>query len=196
MSRTYKHNLNLDIASMKNLVLIIFFLFSVSVFAGTKVLMKTSMGDISIELFDKKSKESVRNFLQYVDNGFYTNVIFHRVIKDYIVQAGSLDRNFAEKKTLPQIKNDAMNMVKNLKGTIAMARKKHKHSAKSQFFFNLKDNPNLDHKGLGLYGYAVFGKIIKGLDVAIKIGAVKSTDRLPYKNVPVEPIIIQSISRI
>ena len=146
-------------------------------------------------IFDKKSKESVRNFLEYIDNEFYSNIIFHRVIKDYIIQAGALDIDMKNKKTLPQIKNDALNMIKNLKGTIAMARTKHKHSAKSEFYFNLKDNPNLNHQGLGQYGFAVFGKITKGFEIAHKIGTVAVKQVGPYRKVPLEPVVIKSITR-
>lgn len=136
--------------------------FSFELYAGTKVLMKTSAGNIEIELFDKKSSESTRNFLKYVDEGFYKKTLFHRVIDNYIIQGGGYDKDFKLKKTHPQIKNEALNMVKNLEGTIAMARHRPKHSATSQFYINLKDNSNLDHQGLGAYGYAVFGKITKG----------------------------------
>jgi peptidyl-prolyl cis-trans isomerase A (cyclophilin A) len=181
---------------MKTLLLLILLTLSLNLVAGTKVLIKTSKGDIEVELFDKKSKESVRNFLEYIDAGFYSNVIFHRVIKDYIIQAGSLDINMKNKNTLPQIKNDALNMIKNLKGTIAMARTKHKHSAKSEFFFNLRDNPGLNHQGLGQYGFAVFGKITKGFEVAVKIGNVSVKQVGPYRKVPFEPVVIKSIKRL
>jgi peptidyl-prolyl cis-trans isomerase A (cyclophilin A) len=181
--------------NMRKGIFFLLILFSINSNAGTEVIIKTSMGTIEVELFDKKSKESVRNFLEYIDSGFYSNTIFHRVIKDYIVQGGSLSPDFKEKKTLPQIKNDALNMIKNVKGTIAMARKKHKHSAKSEFFFNLKDNPKLNHLGLGSYGFAVFGKITKGFDIALKIGQVPVEKKGPYRKVPTSPVIIHSIKR-
>jgi peptidyl-prolyl cis-trans isomerase A (cyclophilin A) len=180
---------------MKALSLLLMLISSINSFAGTKVIITTTFGTIEVELFDKKSKESVRNFLQYVDEGFYSNTLIHRVIKDYIIQGGGLDKDFKIKKTHPQIKNDALNMVKNLKGTLAMARKRHKHSAKSEFFINLADNPGLDHLGLKGYGYAVFGKITKGFDVAVEISKVAVEKRGEYRKVPVEPIIIKSITR-
>lgn len=180
---------------MKTFFLLMIILTSFKALAGTEVIIKTSMGNIEMELFDKKSKESVRNFLQYVDEGFYTNTLFHRVIKDYIIQGGGLDVNFIEKKTHPQIKNDALNMVKNLKWTIAMARKRHKHSAKSEFFINLKDNPQLDHLGIQSYGYAVFGKVTKGFDIVVNISKVLVANKGEYRKVPVKPVIIKMISR-
>ena len=160
-----------------------------------QIIIDTSMGKIEVELFDKKAKESVRNFLQYVDEGFYNDTLFHRVIKGYIIQGGGVDTQFRTKKMHPQIKNEALNMVKNLKGTISMARTKHKHSAKSEFFFNLKDNPELNHLGLASYGYAVFGKITKGFDVAEKIGNVSVVQKGEYRRVPVEPVVIKKITR-
>ncbi|MBT4790442.1 MAG: peptidylprolyl isomerase A [Halobacteriovoraceae bacterium] len=180
---------------MKKILIFTILLTSLCSYAGTEIVIQTSMGTIEVELFDKTSKESVRNFLQYIDEDFYTNTLIHRVIKDYIIQGGGLDINFDEKKTHPQIKNEALNMTKNLKGTIAMARKRPKHSAKSEFYFNLKDNPNLDHRGLGNYGYAVFGKITKGFDVALKIGNVPIARKGLYKKVPNKPVIIKSITR-
>jgi len=180
---------------MKHLLLLILLLISTNIFAGTVVVIKTSMGVIEVELLDKKAPETVRNFLQYTDDGFYSGVIFHRVIKDYIIQAGLLTTDFKEKDQHPQIKNEALNMIKNLKGTISMARRRHKHSAKSEFFFNLKDNPELDHQGLGHYGYSTFGKITKGFDVALKIGGVPVERKGQHKRVPLTPVVIESVKR-
>ena len=174
--------------------MILFICFSFSALSGTKVLMKTSMGDIEIELFDKKSPSSTQNFLMYIDKGFYTHTIFHRVIENYIVQGGGYTKDLELKDTEPQIKNEALNMEPNAEGTIAMARHRPKHSATSQFYLNLKDNNDLNHKGLGAYGYAVFGKITKGLEIAKLIGKVKTARRGNHKRVPLKTVFIISVT--
>ena len=181
---------------MKFAVVIIALVSTLNLFAGTKVVIKTSMGNIELELYDKKSPLSVKNFLQYVDEGFYTNMLFHRVIEDYIIQGGLVDKDFKEKKTHPQIRNEALNLVPNLKGTIGMARRRPKHSAKSEFYINLKENPKLNHTGLGNYGFAVFGKVTKGLEIAAKIAKTPTEKKNNHKRVPIEPVIIKSIERL
>jgi cyclophilin family peptidyl-prolyl cis-trans isomerase len=181
---------------MRNLLLISIIFISTTVFAGTKVKITTNHGEIELELFDKKSPNSVKNFLEYVDAGFYTNTIFHRVIKDYIIQGGGYGLEFNKLTTRPQIKNEALNMVKNLKGTIAMARRRPKHSAKSEFYLNLKNNENLDHQGLGHYGYAVFGKITSGFEIAKKIGTVPTSKKGQHRRVPDTKVIIKSVTRL
>jgi cyclophilin family peptidyl-prolyl cis-trans isomerase len=181
---------------MKNVFILLIIGMSFSAYSGTKVLMSTSMGDVEIELFDKKSPSSSKNFLMYIDKGFYNDTVFHRVIDNYIVQGGGYTKDLELKDTEPQIKNEALNMVPNLEGTIAMARRRPKHSATSQFYFNLKDNKDLNHLGLGAYGYAVFGKITKGLEVAKLIGKVKTERKGNHKRVPLEPVFIKSIKRI
>src|SRR6516162_6660493 len=143
------------------------------------VIMKTSMGDIEIELYPKKAPITVKNFLGYVDDKFYDNTIFHRVMgkentedqKDYMIQGGGFTKDRKEKKTKESIKNEADNGLSNKRGTIAMARTNNPNSATAQFFINVKDNPPLNAKR-GADGYAVFGKVIEGMDVVDKIKEV------------------------
>jgi len=159
-----------------------------------QVLLKTSMGDIKIELYPDKAPKSVENFLTYVKEGFYNGTIFHRVIKDFMIQGGGYDRNMKRKKTHPPIVNEAKNGLKNKRGTIAYARTSVINSATSQFFINLKDNYFLDHKNdtPAGYGYAVFGKVVEGMDVVDKIASVKTGVRWGMKDVPLKPIEIIS----
>lgn len=162
------------------------------------VLMKTSMGDIKLELYPQKAPKTVANFLSYVEDGFYDGTIFHRVIGNFMIQGGGFTLDMKQKETKPSIPNEAGNGLKNLRGTIAMARTSDVNSATSQFFINVVDNPNLDHrdetpKG---FGYAVFGKVIEGMDVVDKIKEVKTTTKGYYGDVPVEPVIIQSLKVI
>jgi cyclophilin family peptidyl-prolyl cis-trans isomerase len=159
------------------------------------VLMKTSMGDVKIELDKGKAPVTVENFLVYVNDKFYDGTIFHRVIPAFMIQGGGFDKDMNQKKTKAPIKNEAGNGLKNLNGTIAMARTGDPNSATAQFFINTKDNPFLDHKNdtpQGM-GYAVFGKVVDGADVVKKIEQVQTTTRSPYENVPVTPVIIESI---
>ena len=159
------------------------------------VLMKTSMGDIKIELDKGKAPITVENFLVYVNDKFYDGTIYHRVIPAFMIQGGGFDKDMTQKKTKAPIKNEAGNGLKNLNGTIAMARTNDPNSATAQFFINTKDNPFLDHKNdtpQGM-GYAVFGKVVDGADVVKKIEQVQTTTRAPYENVPVTPVIIESI---
>ena len=159
------------------------------------VLMKTSMGEITIELDKEKAPVTVDNFLAYVNDKFYDGTIFHRVIPAFMIQGGGFDKDMKQKKTKAPIKNEAGNGLKNVNGTIAMARTSDPNSATAQFFINTKDNAFLDHRNdtpQG-YGYAVFGKVIKGQDVVKKIEQVQTTTRTPYENVPVTPVIIESV---
>lgn len=160
------------------------------------VLIKTSKGDITIELFKNEAPITVNNFLGYVNAKFYDNTIFHRVIKDFMIQGGGFTQDMTQKPTLPPIKNEAANKILNAKGTIAMARTPIVDSASSQFFINLKDNPFLDHRDESEqgYGYCVFGKVIKGMEVVEKIGRLATTDKGHHKNVPATPVIIKSVS--
>ncbi len=155
---------------------------------NTKVMVETSAGDILIELFDDKAPISVKNFLSYVKKGHYEGTIFHRVIKDFMIQTGGLDKNMTEKSTGAGIKNESSNGLKNVKYSVAMARKPDLDSATAQFYINTKDNKDLDGK------YCVFGKVLKGDDVVDKIAAVKTTRRGPHENVPIEVITIKKIS--
>jgi cyclophilin family peptidyl-prolyl cis-trans isomerase len=159
------------------------------------VLMKTSMGDVKIELDKAKAPVTVDNFIAYVNDKFYDGTIFHRVIPAFMIQGGGFDKDMNQKKTKPPIKNEAGNGLKNVNGSIAMARTSDPNSATAQFFINTKDNPFLDHKNdtpQGM-GYAVFGKVVDGMDVVKKIEQVQTTTRTPYENVPVTPVVIESI---
>ena len=160
------------------------------------VLMKTSQGDIKIELDKAKAPITVENFLGYANDKFYDGTIFHRVIPAFMIQGGGFDKGMKQKKTTrPAIKNEAGNGLKNLNGTIAMARTSDPNSATAQFFINVKDNAFLDHRNETAqgYGYAVFGKVTEGMDVVQKIEKVQTTTKAPHENVPVEPVIIESV---
>lgn len=172
-----------------------------AVVAGAKeggnpvVLMKTSMGDVKIELDKAKAPVTVENFIAYANGKFYDGTIFHRVIPAFMIQGGGFDKDMNQKKTNAPIKNEAGNGLKNLNGTIAMARTSDPNSATAQFFINTKDNAFLDHRNdtpQG-YGYAVFGKVVDGLDVVKKIEQVQTTTKAPHENVPATPVIIESI---
>jgi cyclophilin family peptidyl-prolyl cis-trans isomerase len=158
--------------------------------------MKTSMGEITIELDQAKAPESTKNFLAYANDKFYDGTIFHRVIPNFMIQGGGFDKDMNQKPTKAPIKNEAGNGLRNLNGTIAMARTSDPNSATAQFFINTKDNPFLDHRDDSAqgYGYAVFGKVTKGMDVVQKIEAVQTTTKMPHQNVPVTPVVIESVT--
>lgn len=156
-----------------------------------EVKLETNYGDIVVQLDAKKAPITVANFIQYVKSGHYDNTIFHRVIKDFMIQGGGLTSDMKEKRAQAPIKNEANNGLKNRKYTIAMARTNDPNSATSQFFINTKDNSFLDFKGPENWGYAVFGKVIKGQDVVDKIEAVKTGVKSRYEDVPLEPIVIK-----
>jgi len=162
------------------------------------VLMKTSMGNIKIELYPDKAPITVENFLSYVDKGFYDGTIFHRVINGFMIQGGGFTPDMQQKKTDHPIKNEASNGLKNRRGTIAMARTNVVDSATCQFFINVVDNPFLDFKNETPqgYGYCVFGKVIDGMDVVDKIKTVKTTTKGFHKDVPAEPVVIKSVKRL
>jgi peptidyl-prolyl cis-trans isomerase B (cyclophilin B) len=162
------------------------------------VLMETSMGNVKIELFKDKAPISVRNFLSYVKDAYYDGTIFHRVIKNFMVQGGGLDENMQPKKTKFAIKNEATNGLKNVRGTLAMARTSVVDSATSQFFINVVDNAFLDHAGKtpDRFGYAVFAQVIEGMDVVDAIRDVKTGSKSGHQDVPVEPVFINSIRLI
>jgi cyclophilin family peptidyl-prolyl cis-trans isomerase len=163
--------------------------------ATTKVLMKTSKGDITIELNAAKAPVTVKNFLSYVRDGFYNGTIFHRVIPGFMIQGGGLTAEMHEKSAKAPIKNEAGNGLKNVRGTIAMARTPDVDSATCQFFINLVDNGSLDHKNDTPegFGYCVFGKVVAGMDVVDAIAKVKTGTRLPHENVPRETVTILSV---
>jgi peptidyl-prolyl cis-trans isomerase A (cyclophilin A) len=166
--------------------------------ANPKVLIKTSKGDITVELFADKAPITVKNFLAYVDKNFYDNTIFHRVIKGFMIQGGGLAADFREKSGMAPIKNEAGNGLTNLRGTIAMARTGVVDSATSQFFINHADNPFLDHKNNTAdgFGYCVFGKVTAGLDVVDAIAVVPTTTKHGSQDVPRETVTILSVRRI
>lgn len=158
------------------------------------VIIETTLGNITLELYPERAPKSVENFLQYVKDGFYTDTVFHRVIPSFMVQGGGLTADMQRKPTRAPIENEAKNGLKNVRGTVAMARTNEINSGTSQFFINTKDNTSLDHKGPGPgFGYAVFGKVIEGMDVVDKIEGVKTTTRGPYQDVPVQAVAIKAV---
>ncbi len=161
------------------------------------VLLETSEGDILIELFADKAPVSVENFLRYVDEGHYDDTIFHRVIKSFMIQGGGFTMNMKQKPTREPIVNEAKNGLLNKVGTVAMARAKGKDSATAQFFINVVDNASLDHKGEADadFGYAVFGQVAEGMDVAQKIVKKRTRHYQGHDDVPVDPISIISAQR-
>lgn len=159
------------------------------------VLMKTSLGDIQLRLDAKAAPVTVANFVDYAKRGFYNDLIFHRVIDGFMIQGGGFDADMNQKKTSAAIVNEARNGLSNRRGTIAMARTSEPHSASSQFFINLVDNDFLDAKNArDGWGYAVFGRVVKGMDVVDKIGAVRTTMKAGHGDVPVESIKIHSVT--
>ena len=162
------------------------------------VLMKTSHGDIKIELWSDKTPITVENFLAYTDEKFYDGTIFHRIIPNFMIQGGGFTPDMKQKKNREQIKNEARAELSNKRGTIAMARTNVVDSATSQFFINVVDNPALDHKNKTPqgFGYCVFGKVVEGMDVVDKIKNVKTGNSGYHQDVPLEPVIIQSVTRV
>lgn len=159
------------------------------------VIFSTSHGDITIELFPNEAPITVENFLKYVDDGFFDGTIFHRVIPGFMLQGGGFTADMAQKETREQIKNEADNGLKNERGTLSMARTAVVDSATSQFFLNLVNNDFLDH-GSRDFGYAVFAKVVEGMEVADEIAKVKTGNQGGHQNVPVEPVTINSARRV
>jgi peptidyl-prolyl cis-trans isomerase A (cyclophilin A) len=159
--------------------------------SNPKVVLETSMGNIIVELFPAKAPLTAKNFLDYVNSGFYNGTIVHRV--DFFVGLGGYNESKLGKPTRPPIKNESKNGLKNLRGTLAMARFG-PHTATSQFFINIKDNPHLDAKGAE-FGYAVFGKVIGGMDVADSIAKVKTGTVGPFSNIPLQTILVKRALR-
>ena len=162
----------------------------------SKVQLKTSMGDIVLELNDDKAPKSAANFLQYVRDKHYDGTVFHRVIDGFMIQGGGMDANLSEKPTRAPIPLEASNGLKNDRGTIAMARTGNPNSATSQFFINVVNNEMLNAPKPDGYGYTVFGKVIKGMDVVDKIRAVATGNRGMHQNVPVTAVTILSATEI
>ncbi|MET3820119.1 peptidyl-prolyl cis-trans isomerase A (cyclophilin A) [Burkholderia sp. PvR073] len=168
--------------------------FAQSATAHPVVQLKTSQGDIRVELYPEKAPKTVANFLDYVKAGQYNGTIFHRVIKGFMIQGGGYKTNFEEKPTRTPIPLESRNGLKNLTGTIAMARTSDPNSATAQFFINTVDNGGLDYPNPDGNGYAVFGKVVSGLDVVKKIEGVATTSRGPMQDVPAQPVLIESAS--
>jgi cyclophilin family peptidyl-prolyl cis-trans isomerase len=166
--------------------------------SNPKVVLDTSKGKIVLELYPEKAPETVKNFLNYVDQKFYDGTIFHRVIPKFMIQGGGFTADMNRKPTEAPIKNEADQGLGNDRGTIAMARTGDPHSATSQFFINTVDNNFLNHKSKTPqgWGYAAFGKVVEGMETVDAISAVKTTTRGPYRDVPVEPIVIKSARRL
>lgn len=159
-------------------------------YINPQVKLETEKGDILIELFPKLAPVTVDNFIQHVNDYHYDGLIFHRVMRDFMIQTGGFTFDFTPRETIqPSIVNESKNGLKNLRGTISMARLSEPNSAKAQFFINHKDNSFLDSDGQN-FGYAVFGKVIRGMQIVHMIATVKTTNRGPYQNVPIEPIRI------
>lgn len=163
-----------------------------------QVKLETNHGNIVIELNSEKAPNTVANFLSYVEDGFYNGTIFHRVIKDFMIQGGGFTEDFVQKKPKAPIKNEANNGLSNVTGSVAMARTGDPHSATAQFFINTVDNNFLDFRGENgpAWGYAVFGNVIEGMDVVNEIRAVATGSRGPHQDVPVEDVVIISATVI
>jgi peptidyl-prolyl cis-trans isomerase B (cyclophilin B) len=164
--------------------------------ANSQVVMETSEGTIKIELEDDKAPGTVANFLSYVDDGFYDNTIFHRVIPNFMIQGGGFQPGMTQKKPKAAIQNESSNGLSNKRGTLAMARTSAPHSATAQFFINVKDNLFLDKaQAQDRVGYCVFGRVIEGMDVVDKIKGVSTTSRGGHQDVPAKDVVIKSVRR-
>ena len=160
------------------------------------VVVSTSMGDITIELFKDKAPVSVENFLQYAADGFYEGTIFHRVMQGFVIQGGGYTPEMVEKTTRGPIQNEATNGLRNTRGTVAMARMRALRSATSQWYINLANNSSLDHRSYSPdeFGYAVFGRVLEGMDVVDKIAATPTAMNGPHDDVPVTPVVITKVT--
>jgi peptidyl-prolyl cis-trans isomerase B (cyclophilin B) len=165
---------------------------------AAQVLMTTTVGPITLELDAENAPKTVENFLSYVNDGFYNGTIFHRVIDNFMIQGGGFCADMEQKETKAPVENEANNGLKNDRGTIAMARTQDPHSATAQFFINVQDNDFLNHTAENIqgWGYAVFGKVTDGEDVLDKIRCVQTGSQMGHQDVPMEPIIIESIALI
>jgi peptidyl-prolyl cis-trans isomerase A (cyclophilin A) len=159
------------------------------------ILFETSLGDFKIEFFEKEAPISVANFQKYIDDKFFDGTIFHRIVPGFVIQGGGFTEDMSQKKTLAPIKNEADNGLKNSRGSLSMARTNDINSATSQFFVNLKDNDFLDHSR-GNFGYAVFARVIAGMDVVDKIAAVDTGRRKGMDDVPLEAVIMKSVRKV
>ena len=164
--------------------------------AGNSLIrFETSHGDFTVELYAEEAPESVANFLAYVDAEFFDGTIFHRIVPGFVIQGGGLDVDFANRETRDPIRNEAKNGLKNLRGTLSMARTSAIDSATSQFFVNLADNAFLDHSGRD-FGYAVFGRVSDGMAVIDAIASVPTGRRKGYQDAPLEDVVIKSARRL
>ena len=163
-----------------------------------RVAVKTSMGTFTIELHEKEAPETVRNFLAYVDEGFYAGTSFHRVIDGFMIQGGGFDGTMTKKATRAPIVNEAGNKLKNTVGTVAMARTGEPNSATAQFFVNVVDNAGLDYRDSSRegIGYCVFGKVVQGMDVVEQIKGVPTGVKNAMRDVPTTPVVIESVTRV
>lgn len=162
-----------------------------------KVLIETNMGNITLELFQDKAPNTVKNFLQYVDDKHYEGTIFHRVIDGFMIQGGGMSSAMKEKRTREPIKNESSNGLSNVIGTVAMARTSDPHSATAQFYINVGNNEFLDKSAAkDGYGYCVFGKVVDGSDVVNKIKKIRTGSKGGHQNVPVEEIVIKSVKKV
>jgi cyclophilin family peptidyl-prolyl cis-trans isomerase len=159
-----------------------------------QAVIETSLGDIRLELYADKAPISVENFVRYAEEGFYDDTIFHRVISHFMIQGGGFTVDMQKKPTHEPIQNESPNGLSNRRGTIAMARLPQPHTATSQFFINVQNNMNLDYQGGNQWGYAVFGRVVEGMDVVDDIRFVQTTTQPPFSDVPVEPVIIETVT--
>ena len=157
--------------------------------------ISTNMGDITVELFKDRAPVSVENFLQYAIDGFYNGTVFHRVQRGFVIQGGGYTADMVEKRTRAPILNEATNGLRNLRGTLGMARKRELRSATSQFYVNVANNIELDHRGYvpDDFGYAVFGRVLEGMDVVDEIASVATGRRGGHDSVPIKPVVITAV---
>jgi peptidyl-prolyl cis-trans isomerase A (cyclophilin A) len=156
---------------------------------------ETTLGNFTIEFFEKEAPLSVANFTKYIDEGYFDGTIFHRIVPGFVIQGGGFTEDMSQKKTKAPVKNEADNGLKNSRGTLSMARTSDVNSATSQFFVNLKDNDFLDHSR-GNFGYAVFARVTEGMDVVDKIAAVETGRKKGFDDVPVEAVIMTSVKQV
>ncbi|MBE0598360.1 MAG: peptidyl-prolyl cis-trans isomerase [Desulfuromonadales bacterium] len=183
---------------MRILTCLLIFLLPLSAMAAERVVLETNRGEVVVELDPDKAPESVKNFLAYVDAGHYDGTIFHRVIDGFMIQGGGYTADLQPKPTRAPIRNEAGNGLRNQRGTIAMARTSVVDSATSQFFINLADNTFLDHRGKepASYGYAVFGRVVSGLEVVDALGKMRTVSKSAmFQNLPAESIVIIKVRR-
>ncbi len=180
----------------RKLVLIAGGLLSVAALAAPSIDMQTSMGRIVIELDSEKAPKTVQNFVRYVDEGFYNGTVFHRVIPGFMIQGGGFTVDLQQKPAARKVENEGKKGLKNDRGTIAMARTPDPHSASSQFFINHRDNAALNYPASDGWGYTVFGRVTEGMEVVDKIAKVATGNRSIHQDVPLEPVIIESVKII